>query len=228
MPYIAVYPKEGGSTDSCHSAEMFIDRIALKDDPFRDPEAEEGRQKISFQRTSERCVSSRRKQAYHAFTTFDTLTRHFLFSVLLLDDKARLIRWDRSGAVVTELFKWNEANSPLAEFLARFDSLSPEQKGLDPTVSCPSADNLAFARTSFERAGVRIPSDENPIQICVQDEISGAKVSYVCYLTRPTSGDVAGRASAGFLSVRLTDGVIVWIKDSWRSDHPSMPKESDI
>ncbi|KAI0319063.1 hypothetical protein OF83DRAFT_863189 [Amylostereum chailletii] len=228
LPLIFVHPKEKASMDPPFSADMFMDRAALKDDPFKDPGPDNNRprRKLTFQRTSQRRVAIREKQTHAALRAFDALDRVFLFSVLLLDDKARLIRWDRSGAIVTEVFDWSTENSPLVEFLARFDRLSPAQRGFDPTVSRPSQNDLLFAREHLRRAGVK-SSDGAPLRMTVTDEVTGQQDSYVCHSARPLSDYLAGRATVGFVAVRLSDGAVVWIKDSWRVDKPPMQKESD-
>ncbi|TFY66754.1 hypothetical protein EVG20_g4344 [Dentipellis fragilis] len=60
--------------------------------------------------------------------------RIFVFSIHIMGRKARLIRWDRSGAIVTEAFDYVEHPEPLAEFLWRYTFLSAAERGHDETV----------------------------------------------------------------------------------------------
>jgi len=65
------------------------------------------------------------------------------FSVLIINDYAWLIHWDRSGAIVTEPIYYND-QSYLFDFLVRYDHASNEACGHDPTVG-PPADHEAQA-----------------------------------------------------------------------------------
>ncbi|KAI5995813.1 hypothetical protein F5J12DRAFT_855158 [Pisolithus orientalis] len=60
-------------------------------DPFEDPHS-------TATPTSN---SKGTKFTSNAFAQLETHSRAFAFSVLILKDEARLIRWDRAGAVVT-------------------------------------------------------------------------------------------------------------------------------
>ena len=71
--------------------------------------------------------------------------RTHIFSVLIIKDYARLIRWDRGGAVVTEPVNY-ETESYLLDFLIRYDNASKEIRGHDPTVGLPTDDEERKAR----------------------------------------------------------------------------------
>ena len=56
--------------------------------------------------------------------------RTHLYSVFIVKGTARILRWDRSGTIVTEAIPYNE--SPfLAEFFRRYSKASPEMRGKD-------------------------------------------------------------------------------------------------
>ncbi|THG93868.1 hypothetical protein EW026_g7482, partial [Hermanssonia centrifuga] len=57
--------------------------------------------------------------------------RVFMFSLHIVHDSARIIRWDRMGAIVTEAFNFVLQPQILAEFLFRFNLLGPEGRGFD-------------------------------------------------------------------------------------------------
>ncbi|KAL6308497.1 hypothetical protein BKA93DRAFT_516591 [Sparassis latifolia] len=65
-----------------------------------------------------------------ASKVFSRQHRCFFFTVLILGDSARLLRWDRSGVVITEPF-WYKRTPHLGSFLWRFAHLSPVQQGCD-------------------------------------------------------------------------------------------------
>ncbi|KAI0310813.1 hypothetical protein OF83DRAFT_1032250, partial [Amylostereum chailletii] len=55
----------------------------------------------------------------YAMLMFENTHRVFVFSVVIMEEEARLFRWDRSGAIFSERFNW-QTTSYLAEFLWRF------------------------------------------------------------------------------------------------------------
>lgn len=82
--------------------------------------------------------------------------RIFSFQLLLIDKYARLIRWDRSGAVVTEAFDWT-TGTLLSEFLTRFAAASSKERGIDTTVHPASPEEQRQAEQACEREGLPKP-----------------------------------------------------------------------
>ncbi|KAF9801215.1 hypothetical protein IEO21_10176 [Rhodonia placenta] len=62
--------------------------------------------------------------------------RTFCFMITVTRTEARLLRWDRAGAVVTNSFDLTDADKarPLYIFLYRLSKMTPEERGYDPTV----------------------------------------------------------------------------------------------
>lgn len=71
----------------------------------------------------------------HVRGEFARQHRLFVFQVILVKRSARFVRWDRSGAVITERFDYVANPETLAEFLWRFNHMSDEQRGFDPTAT---------------------------------------------------------------------------------------------
>ncbi|KAI0318558.1 hypothetical protein OF83DRAFT_1056689, partial [Amylostereum chailletii] len=160
---------------------------------------------------------------------FKCRARTFIFSVIILNDKARLIRADRSGAVVTQLFTWTGENSPLVEFLRRFNSMSRAERGFDPTVTLPSSEEIRTARDAFEREDVDADyADFRMQKFRVRDEVTGVERAYVAGVPRTYAPNVVGRGTTGYIAADLDDGSLVWIKDSWRLNRSYVRKEADI
>ncbi|KAL6306248.1 hypothetical protein BKA93DRAFT_712016, partial [Sparassis latifolia] len=57
----------------------------------------------------------------------------FCFSVLITGNFARILHWDRCGALYTEKIDYRQ-NSDFAQFLWRFSHMSKAQQGYDTTV----------------------------------------------------------------------------------------------
>lgn len=60
--------------------------------------------------------------------------RAFVFSVLILKDEARLIRWDHAGAIVTNRFNYVDNSHLLVEFFWRFAHLTRGERGHDASM----------------------------------------------------------------------------------------------
>jgi len=86
-----------------------------------------------------------------AYTTLilSTQYRTHTFSVLIINDYAQLIRWDHSGAIVTEPIYYND-QSYLFDFLVCYNHASNEACGHDPTVGPPADHKAQAARTIKE------------------------------------------------------------------------------
>ncbi|THH27068.1 hypothetical protein EUX98_g7121 [Antrodiella citrinella] len=60
--------------------------------------------------------------------------RVFLFSLFVYGDFMRIIRWDRSGALITAAIDYRRYPRVLAEFLYRYSHMTRAQRGWDTTV----------------------------------------------------------------------------------------------
>ncbi|KAI0316400.1 hypothetical protein OF83DRAFT_1245226, partial [Amylostereum chailletii] len=89
---------------------------------------------------------------------FRSQPRVFCLSIIFLGDcKARFIRWDRSGGIISELFDMLDTEY-VTEFLWRMHHASREDLGLDPTVTVASEDEAKGARTALKE-WTRIPKN---------------------------------------------------------------------
>ncbi|KAF8884541.1 hypothetical protein CPB85DRAFT_1567002 [Mucidula mucida] len=73
--------------------------------------------------------------SYAGITMFLSYRKHFM-SVVVFGTYARLIFWDRCGAVVSRRFNYQKGGGDeiLFKFYLRFSQLTSEQRGYDPTV----------------------------------------------------------------------------------------------
>ncbi|CDO77506.1 hypothetical protein BN946_scf184912.g5 [Trametes cinnabarina] len=69
----------------------------------------------------------------YAVLVFDNQHRVHHFTLLILGAMARLVRWDRSGVLVTHKFDYTKEPEKLAQFLWRFGRMTPAQRGHDTT-----------------------------------------------------------------------------------------------
>jgi hypothetical protein len=75
--------------------------------------------------------------------------RTHLLMVFIIKDYARLIRWDRSGALITVKISFNEKPDLLAFFI-RYNNASREDRGHDCTVGPATEDEVKRARIVAE------------------------------------------------------------------------------
>jgi hypothetical protein len=94
--------------------------------------------------TSARTVAG--QITFYAAMLLSTQYHTHAFSVLVIGDYVRLIRWDCASAVVTEPIYYNKDPS-LFDFLLRYDHANTAMRGHDTTVGLPTTDEERNART---------------------------------------------------------------------------------
>lgn len=148
--------------------------------------------------------------------------RTHCFSVIIFKDVARILRWDREGAVVTGPISYN-ADQGLAEFFSRFSQAPPELRGVDTTVSFASEDEAIRARTKLG-----LSSDTTMFKTTIPR--SGDSLPFPIIFPRldfvPTTP--AGRATRTCVAYDLSGDRKVFFKDSWRVDAEDVAPEGKI
>ncbi|KAF9474265.1 hypothetical protein BDN70DRAFT_997160 [Pholiota conissans] len=74
------------------------------------------------------------RQGSLASNIFFRQNRNFLFSIFMTPTKARFLRWDRAGVIVTEAFEYRQRPEILCSFLWNFGCMTLDQRGTDTTV----------------------------------------------------------------------------------------------
>ena len=77
--------------------------------------------------------------------------RIFSFAVVLFGDTGRLLRWDRSGVIYTQLFNWRSQPDTLFEFFWRLNFLSDVERGYDTTVTSVDDDEAEEALSNLRK-----------------------------------------------------------------------------
>ncbi|KAI0318539.1 hypothetical protein OF83DRAFT_1170997 [Amylostereum chailletii] len=202
------------------------------EDPWQDPPrtGKVCRKKIRFNRTTKEALAIRGQLIEYALAMFTSQYRVFAFVVLIINEHARLIRFDRAGAVVSEKFQWRVRDSPMADFLWRFDHMSPRERGHDTTVWIPSDEEVAKAREAFSTCKVvKIDLDvEHLHKFYIYDDPTRTRRAYLASSVRCYSQSLTGRGTSGFVAVDLVTGDVVWIKDTWRISLPGFPSEGEV
>ncbi|KAF8320399.1 hypothetical protein DL93DRAFT_2074013 [Clavulina sp. PMI_390] len=139
--------------------------------------------------------------------------RLFSFQLLMFGKHARILRWDRSGALVTEAFEWF-TGTILAEFLQRFSSMTHEQRGADPSASIPTDDEISTACDAFRRAGHDAsPALKAPFHVY---SVPGDSRKFLAGRPVTCSRSFAGRGCMGYVCYDLENETVHFMKDGWR------------
>lgn len=207
----------------------------------------------NFEATSLRRQENRGQIISYAAKVFESQHRMFLFTIMILRDHARIFRWDRSGAVVTEKFDYRKYPRYLGEFLRRFSLLSPEQQGIDPTAfivekGTDEYDLMTYmakkqlAMSDYIRQYFKTSLDGECTRWKLSVEEDMQETSDSCQKTTKRKriryflvGDphfkapgMAGRGTRGYVAIDCESKEFVYLKDTWRVNHTGIQKEGDV
>ena len=172
--------------------------------------------------------------------------RVFFFTVSMAGSRARLLRWDRSGCIVSESFDIREQPDILCEFLWRFAHASEAGRGHDTTVHPAGADEESvFEELITQETALQLGVSDQSLQQAVQQHYERGKVMVIhvfdqgvgdepptvrrFLISRPVVSplSLSGKGTRGFWAVDVLSRRVVFVKDTWRVG-PSEGKEGDI
>lgn len=191
----------------------------------------------SFESASPDGSLFRRQLVHHARAQLDRQHRAFFFQLVIVHRFARIIRWDRSGAIVTSRFDYRTSPQILAEFFSRFAHMSDEQRGSDPSASLASEEERQVFRTAVEqfldrmngklKDGVRvrrIPHAEKSLnddfptwRIRMVDKASFRETDLIVNCPINTQAPICSRATRAYLAYDTRQKRLVFLKDTWRT-----------
>ena len=103
--------------------------------PHGDPFHQGPEWNLTIQKQEYQSILARGRLAYIARQVFEHQHRTHLFQLLIFDDEARFIRWDRAGASVSGKFKYTNKPKGLKTFLYTYGCASEAERGWDSSVS---------------------------------------------------------------------------------------------
>ncbi|KZV75755.1 hypothetical protein PENSPDRAFT_570787, partial [Peniophora sp. CONT] len=164
--------------------------------------------------------------------------RTFVYAFVLMPNLARLIRFDHSGIVYSELFPWR-TSSDLVNFLMRFKNMSASERGYDTSVTSISYDSAEVVRAKEILAGCDalpagvprstvIPLDyKSSLSLMrVYDDDTKSFHRVVVHRAISSADSFTGRATRGFYGVDLEEELVVYVKDAWRINSSSTAPEA--
>ncbi|EPQ55650.1 hypothetical protein GLOTRDRAFT_75784 [Gloeophyllum trabeum ATCC 11539] len=201
-------------------------KAETKDDPFVDISYNKTSGEPNpypFERNSNEGIRNRAQLVQYASMMWANQPRVFLFQVILFKDCARLLRYDRAGAIVSEQFHYQ--NTPyLAQFLSRFNIMPHTQRGEDPTVTRATDDEADRATTILDKDDIE--QNKPMLKIIVNDKTGDKEL--IVSKRRFIYPTAIGRGTRCYVAADLNTGKRVFLKDSWRYDVERMQQEGDI
>ena len=214
--------------------------VEIKNNKSKDPfvsNGEGGYYDFPFEKDTSGAEFYRGQLASCAAALARSQFRVHTFCVLMCAEGVRFIRWDRSGAIVTEMFNCVQEPHFLAEFFWRYSHLDHERKGYDTSISLvpekavipqeifemlkdknmnPFSRRKVVARREEFRM-LRVPDRNNP-----EDE----NEFIIWFCPEYTLHSPFGRGTRSMLAYDMEKQAIVFLKDYWRAE--GAVKEGDI
>ncbi|KAL0953962.1 hypothetical protein HGRIS_005122 [Hohenbuehelia grisea] len=175
-----------------------------------------------FELSAQRHVETRGQLISYAVEIMARQHRTHVFTLFIFHPFARLIRWDRSGAIVSERFNYREDSQPLVEYFWRLAHMGSEDLGLDPTVQLASP---AEAEKAHEVLAEWKPPVTRPVvkfQVPIE---GGAFETFLGWGPVFEAHSLTGRATRAFPVYDMKRDKVAFLKDMWRS--PAMTPEVD-
>ena len=146
--------------------------------------------------------------------------RPSVFSVVLCGDHARLVRWDRSGAIFTSRFD-HKTSGHLERFFTSYGSLGDRSRGVDTSTTLLDDDDQ---RVKAAKEGIGFMSPQGP-QPRFYEFWLGPDRTVVGYSPKSSTSSLFGRASQPFIVWDSAAQKKRFLKDTWRIDLPEMVME---
>lgn len=173
-------------------------------------------------------ATDRGRQVAGQITAYATLIlsaqyRTHAFHVLIIESSARLIRWDRGGALVTAPISYDQ-ESHLFDFLIRYDRATRPVRGHDLTVRLPTEEEERDARTLADLADT-----ESLLTIDIPDPDLPQKTNrYVISAPYACPDIPVGRWTRTSIAYDVQRKKRVFMKDSWRVLRDDITPEGEV
>ncbi|KAI0689065.1 hypothetical protein BC835DRAFT_1370652 [Cytidiella melzeri] len=246
---------ESQAFDWCSDSLLVEFKTRSSQDPFYTAEditkeqdsdtSEKADTRFPFEKPGPEARSIRGQLTLYASEMFAHQQRTHLFQLLVCGNTARFLFWDRAGAITSDKFKYTtQAGAKLlAEFFWRFNHMTDEARGVDLTArGADEEEKGAFSQKIREFIGNmqdgnhrqrNIPNAEHTLEesypvykMTVKDEKSEMEL----LVQRPffKASSAIGRGTRGYVAVDKQTEEVLFLKDTWRVNHPLMKTESEV
>jgi hypothetical protein len=187
--------------------------IELKTDKAHDPFDDTNEE--MFKSMTDEGKNTLGQIAWYATCHLGMQARTCVFQVLVVQDYARFLRWDRAGAIVTN--KIPLSHRSFSEFFWRFCRLDASQRGWDTTMEKPSDEERDEAKTAFERVGKELYMSlgDSP-EYYGKIRLGEGRGSYIVHRLFSGTQSPFGRGTRGYAAYCLKHRKVVFLKSTWR------------
>jgi serine/threonine protein kinase len=180
-----------------------------------------------FVKDSTEAISTLGQMTSYVTSHLGSQFRTHVFFILIVHNYARIIRWDRGGAVVTAPIWFNEEHH-LFNFFTCYNYANSNIRGSDSSVRAPKTKELHDATHcigEFRDSG----SDRgNAKKFLVVSVLSGEESNhFVIEAPFATISPPTGCATQSFIAYDILREKHVFLKDSWRININDMLREGD-
>ncbi|RDX51432.1 hypothetical protein OH76DRAFT_1401290 [Lentinus brumalis] len=181
-----------------------------------------------------------------------------VFMLLVIGRRARFIRWDRSGSIVTTAFDYYVSWKFFVDLLGRIARSSPFALGLDPTARRLSPNDPLYMMMdeygavcegdvdhrerflaphevpkqpfvfAYVREAFQQSLDSNWPRYCVEVPDGDKRRKFLICKPRFRARGLAGRGTRGYVALDCDTKRFVWLKDAWRAHYVLVHCEGDI
>ncbi|RPD59339.1 hypothetical protein L226DRAFT_617315 [Lentinus tigrinus ALCF2SS1-7] len=194
----------------------------------------------------------------YAECLFAVQQRLAVFMLLVIGRRARFIRWDRSGSIVTTIFDYYLHWRFFVDVLWRIAHCSAVLLGLDPTARRLSPNDPLYALMTefaaphegdvdhkerflsphevsnqpfvfkYVRDAFRQSLVENWPRYCVEVPNGEERRRFLICKPHFRAKGLAGRGTRGYVALDCETKRFVWLKDAWRAHYVLVDREGDI
>jgi len=130
-----------GLTDIAHAELMIEFKQNTSDNSFCDPYILASDNERSILREGKACGDTLGKITSYAAAQLGSQFRTCVYLILIVKDSAQIIRWDRTGTIVTEAIPYN-TDPTITEFFRRYHKAPSKVRRVDDTISQPTVDEI--------------------------------------------------------------------------------------
>ena len=201
-----------GKTDFARM-ELFAEfKFDANADPFVDSESHIPNKE--FERDTDVARLLRGQLSSYVAALSGSQFRVHVFTILIFGRFARLMFWDRNGAVVSRAFDYTRFHY-LGLFLQQYN-LNVDRREHDPSVTIPGLSRLAtYDLSELKNDNVR-HREFRMMLIPDRDDPSKKSGFLISYPPKYTSRSPFGRATRPMLAFDVEASRIVFVKDYWR------------
>ncbi|KAL4243817.1 hypothetical protein ABKN59_011405 [Abortiporus biennis] len=187
--------------------------------------------------------SSTPRTTSYAASQFTRQHRVFLFTICIFNSYARIVRWDRLGAVVSEPIHHHDDPCCFVDLFKRFSQMTDKQLGLDTSVTLANRVEEGLLlnairehlKESVKRnESLSIPDveetfDESFPSYKIQVQVENQPLhSYIVKKPFQSSSSLWGRSTRAYIAYGLSEKRLVFLKDYWRPIRIGRDSEGEI